>query len=265
MNQFHCCFCTDIHDYTPTQRIHVPLAKRCTMGCIYCRYNIDQNITENTIRPGSAGRAVSTYTEIYNYLTEKIAEHENCHIIGVSGPGDPLENLNSLKTLYNILEKHFPKCSLCICTNGNKFISAQETIATFSELQYLTITINTLNVDTAIKLYSSITKQAEAEELFKNQIFALDFMKSLGKKVKINTVCMPGINYNEIIDLHTTLLKHNVDCFNLLPYINIEGDSNSCTQLHYDSEVLKLRKQLQEYGIPLTCLCKQCRSDYCGY
>ena len=265
MNYSHCCFCTDKQYYNPSPRIHVPLARKCTMGCIYCRYQIDKNITENTNRPGSAGRVVSTYSEIYDYMAEKIAEHENCKIIGVSGPGDPLENLYSLKILNDILEKYYPQCTLCICTNGRKFISSQETIITLSKLQYLTITINTLNPDTATKLYSSINKPEEAEELFKNQIYAIEYMKSLEKKVKINTVYMPGVNSNEVLDLHTALLKLHVDCFNLMPYINIHGVSPSSAQNHYDSEILKVRMQLQEKGIPLTCLCKQCRSDYCGY
>lgn len=266
MNQFHCCFCTDTRRYIPTQRIHVPLARKCTMGCIYCRYHIDSNITENTIRPGSARCVVSTYTEIFNYLTEKLAEHEKCKIIGVSGPGDPLENLYSLKILYDILEQFYPECTLCICTNGSKFISVQETIVAFSKkLQYLTITINTLRPNTAVKLYSSISNIVEAEELFKNQIYAIDYMKSLGKKVKINTVYIPGINCDEIVDLYTTLSNHKVDCFNLMPYIDTHGSSPNCPQKYNESKILEVRNQLQERGIPLACLCKQCRSDYCGY
>ena len=129
MNERHCCFNTS-EELFYSYRIHVPLARYCSLGCVYCNYIKDGNITDDAYRPGTANCVVVSREEISEYLDRKISEFPLTHIIGVSGPGDPLENMDSLKTLISLMKQKNPALCLCICTNGRTGINHAKDILT---------------------------------------------------------------------------------------------------------------------------------------
>lgn len=266
MKQEHCCFCTDSENFIPTKRIHVPLAKKCSMGCRYCGYCTDKNLTLDFARPGTALTTVSTREEIEQYLKQKTEQIGSCDLIGVSGPGDPLENLESLFILHEVLRKDYPDARLCICSSGHIYRKEHRMLALWDELSFFTVTINTLCPETSIKIYSSITQKSEAQELINNQLDLIKTMHNSGKKVKINTVYMPGINSEEIEQMFQVLLNSGAECFNLMPRIELKKcDTDLKQQNKCDNDIAKVKDKLRKAGFPMTCNCKQCRADFCGF
>lgn len=255
----HCCFSTD-EKKMPTPRIHVPLAGKCSMGCVYCGYRFDENITSSEFRPGVASRVVSSYADIEEYLSRALEKLPTAEIIGVSGPGDPLENFNELNHLVEIVRNKWPSKKLCLCTNGRFFFPHGQTIVDSGILKYITFTINTLDWEKLLQIYSCFSEDGcECERYTEELISAIRYCKQKGIAVKVNTVLIKGINDDRIDSMFERLSDMRVDCFNLLPFRNVRSENNNP-----GTEYFLLRKELQSKGFPLTRHCMMCRSDFCG-
>lgn len=264
MKKEHCCFCTDSKNFMPTKRIHIPVAKKCSMGCNYCGYFTDKNITLDLSRPGTSSKVVSTREEIEQYLEEKMALVGSCDVIGVSGPGDPLENMDSLNELHEVLQEKYIEKNLCICTNGRYFDREMDKLLSWNELKYFSVTINTLNPSSVVGLYSAIARKKDAKQFISNQINAIEVMHNSGRKVKVNTIYIPGVNELEIENMFLTLRKVGADCFNLMRMQNINSYTLTMIDEYYESNFEKIRMELEGYQIPLTVKCKNCTADFCG-
>lgn len=255
----HCCFSTD-EKKVPTPRIHVPLAGKCSMGCVYCGYRFDGNITSSVLRPGVAGRVVSSYEDIEAYLSSALDKLPSAEIIGVSGPGDPLENFNELNHLVEIMRDKWPSKKLCLCTNGRFFFPYGQIVADSGILKYITFTINTLDKENLPKIYNCFSADGCAGESYiEGLISAISYCKQKGIAVKVNTVLIKGINDAQIESMFERLRHMGVDCFNLLPHRNVRTE-----QTDSSTEYWLLRQELQRKGFLLTRHCMMCRSDYCG-
>lgn len=140
----HSCFNTS-NTETKTAKIHVPLAAKCSMGCYYCIYFNDNNINCNSICPGTTSKLVTGYNEIYEYLKNAFIKFPETTIIGISGPGDSMENYDQIYILMDILKNDYPKTKLYICSNGRFFNQVGLKIINSGLLNYMTITINSLS------------------------------------------------------------------------------------------------------------------------
>ncbi len=256
----HCCFntgSTKIHSL----RIHVPLAKKCSMGCCYCGYSEDGNMTDNQFRPGTVGRIVTRKEEIREYLEEALARFPETKIIGVSGPGDPLENDSAITALIELLREVWPDKKLCLCTNGRLFFPYGQKVVDSGIAEYMTFTVNTLDRNRLPQIYAYFSGQSEIEleQHLINLHRAIQYCKQHGMLVKINIVYLQGINDTELVSICQRLKEDGADCFNLLPKRELHGCSES-----QDAEYRNARRQLMECGFPMTQQCQLCRADFCG-
>ena len=261
MFEQHCCFNTT-DELFYSYRIHVPLARKCSLGCIYCNYSKDGNITNNPSRPGTSLRCVSTESQIQEYLQAALAKFPDTKIIGVSGPGDPMENISALNRLIRIIGDFSSGIKLCICTTGRINWELGKEIFEQDLLQYVTFTINTFYPDKMLQIYTGLKSVQGAYEMVQNQKENIIKIKALGKKVKINTVFLDDINNDEIVEMYRELLMYGVDCFNVLPRVstNHRDGRTIGDQEHYE----QLIELLKSNGIPLVKQCRRCRADFCG-
>lgn len=257
MKEKHYCFNTN-HDMEMWGRIHVPLARKCSLYCIYCNYQFNKNISEIEGRPGVASKIIEGEREIANYLNEKFIEYPGAKVVGVSGPGDPFENIQQLNILVDILKNNYPQCILCICTNGRIYDKEIEKLLSQDILQYITLTINTLDVRKYSDIYKLYQHNHMKENMLENQLKIIRKCQREKIKVKINTVYLEGINNKEIIDMFTFLREEGVQCFNLIPCISNDNKVN-----RYKEGYEKTLNELISKGFPLLRRCKHCRSDYC--
>lgn len=262
----HCCFCTNTDDFVPSARIHVPLAKKCSMGCAYCNYRLDKNISDEFNRPGVSSKTVTSAAEIETYVISAM-ERYLPNVVGVSGPGEALENFKQLEYLQLFLLENYPSVSLCICSNGRFFDMFADKLVTWKNLKYFTLTINSLNVDTIKKLYFSVHNDSDAERLISNQTNAVRVLSKSGVKIKVNIVYIPGINDSEIEDICYQLDRIGVDCFNIIPVVYSSSDKLIEPSANYDIDqnVEIVKTYLKEKNYKITCLCRRCRADFCGF
>jgi len=263
----HQCFNTS-KNIVKTEKIHIPIASECGLGCFYCDFNKSKNIMKYNGLPGTSEHLVESEKDMISYLSEKFSLFPSCNIIGVSGPGDPLINLNQFNSLLNIIENHYPEKTICVCTSGANWNRSKNTVLKCNNIKYMTVTINTLKEQNLSKIYSSIKeKKIEPYQFIQNQRdIVIDCLRN-EINVKLNIVYIEGVNDVEILDIYNYFKPYGLNCINLLPKIDKEINpvcKNKTINFNENASYAHKINELYKNNVPLVTHCFNCSSDYCG-
>jgi len=235
------------------KRLHLPIAPKCNIHCSFCNRQVSCTSLK---KPGITKRILKS-NEVEDYI--KTVNKDSC-IFGIAGPGEALFNAETFEVL-NILKNY----NTCLCTNG---LLLEEKIDELIKLNlnYLSITINSLDYEIAAKIYDFVNYKGQiykgikgAELLINKQLSGLEKASKYDIRLKVNTVYIPGINDSQIIKISKLCKNYNVDIMNIIPVISDEfepGDIND--------KVVKLRKEASKY-IAQKEYCARCRADAFGY
>ncbi len=242
-------------------RVHLPLAVKCNIQCNYCRRGINKSI----IRPGLTARILSV-NEAVSYVDEIVKRDIRLKVIAVAGPGEPLYNRETFNTLKIIHEK-YPDKIICIATNG---LSLPENIERLKSIgvKTLTITINTINPEVASKIYEYVIingkrrNDIEAYRVFiLNQLRGLEAAVNAGITVKVNTVLIPEVNMNHVVEVARKTAELGAYIQNIIPLIPLYRFRRLRTPTC--GELRLIREECEKY-IRQFRLCKMCRADAYG-
>jgi nitrogen fixation protein NifB len=201
-------------------RMHLAVAPKCNIQCNYCQRDYD---CVNESRPGVTSRIV-TPEESVALVRDVLEKHQFIRVIGIAGPGDPLANEETFEAL-RLIKEHFPETIRCISTNG---LNLPERIDELAELGVgnVTVTMNALDPEVGAKIYDHIdyhgkryTGVEAAKILIANQLEGVEEAARHGMIVKINTVWVPGVNDDEIVEIAERTSKLGAYTFNLIPVI----------------------------------------------
>lgn len=230
------------------------MAKKCNIKCIYCFSG-----KTNSNYPGTASKVI-TPEEALSIVERAVKRHEYVKVAGISGPGDPLANLETFETLSQI-KKRFPSLIRCICTNGLLIEDYLEFIEEYVDV--ITITMNTLNAREGSRIYkrvnykNKIYKGREGSKLLiKKQLKGLKLVHEKGLLIKINTVLIPEINSNSISKLAKKISRY-ADIMNIIPLVS--NDLLEPTMY----EIVRIREECEKY-LSQFYSCRRCRSDALG-
>lgn len=256
----HPCFSEKAHKNFG--RLHLPVAPACNIQCRYCIRKYD---CASESRPGITSRVLtpSEAMERVRALTER---NEKLSVIGIAGPGDPLANDATFETMAAI-HREFPDLILCLSTNGLLLNDRLSDLVSCG-VSSLTVTINAFNADTADRIYSRVSYRGRtftgleaAELLLHRQWNGLSNAVEAGFMVKVNTICIPGINEAEIPIIARLAGGKGADIMNIMPLIPqaelAQLERPDRTRLHRHREECKVY-------VPQMTHCKQCRADACG-
>ena len=260
-NQYgHPCFDADAH--CSVGRIHLPVAPRCNIKCKYCSRKHD---CANENRPGVTTKIINPEEALENVRMAVLLE-PRIRVVGIAGPGDPLANPATFKTL-ELVRTGFPRMSLCLSTNGlllPEYI--KELIAL--DLDSLTVTVNAIDEKVGAQIYSFVhfhnyvLRGAEAAACLRdNQLEGIRQAAAAGIRLKVNSVLIPGINEAEMVPLAKTLKQLNVSVMNIMPLIP-QADFAHLQPVPED-----LHREIREQCAPFMnqiSHCRQCRADACG-
>lgn len=243
-------------------RIHLPVAPKCNIRCNYCDRRYDcvnesrPGVTSRVITPGEAVERVSLVAE----------KHPEISVVGIAGPGDPLYNDETFETL-RLIKDGFPRLHRCLSTNGLLLPERMESLVG-SGLDTMTVTINAVSPAIGAIIYSFVSYRGErlegldaAEVLLDNQLAGIEMAVKEGISVKVNTVMIPTINDNHIIEIAGRIEGLGVSLQNIMPLIPLYRFSHLKTPSPSD------RKRLQDECaaiIPQMTHCRQCRADAVG-
>lgn len=201
-------------------RIHVPVAPRCNIQCNYC---IRKYACPNENRPGVTMRVVSP-DEAMSTIRQAVTRDPRLRVLGVAGPGDALANDATLAT-FERAQSEFPQLTRCISTNG---LLLPDRIDAIERAGITTITITINAVDPAIgeQIYSHVRYKGKTyrgreafEVLNHNQLLGLREAAMRGMVVKVNSVLIPTVNDEHMVEVANVVKDHGAYIMNIIPML----------------------------------------------
>lgn len=254
----HPCFNEKMHD--KVGRAHVPIAPKCNIFCNFCTRDINQE----EIRPGVASCVMNPDDAIAH--VNDVTGEGPISVVGVAGPGDSLANKETFE-FFEKLANSNPDLIKCMSTNGLLLPKYAEKLAELG-VNTVTVTVNAIDPEIAKDIYSFIKfdgkiyrgKEA-AEILINNQLEGIKKASDAGIIIKVNTVLIPGLNEEHIIDIAREVKSRGASLMNVLPLIPLSKMKNysrpDCSMME------KVREEVEEI-IPVFRACTQCRADAYG-
>src|SRR5512143_2124171 len=143
----HPCFDAGAHDCVG--RVHLPVAPRCNIQCAFCERKICASLTMQ--HPGWAQR-LSSPAEAIETVRRLVRRHpDECFVVGVAGPGDPLANAATFETLHQV-HLEFPSLVKCISTNGLLLEMKLDQILSVG-ISAITVTVNAPDSEVGRQIY----------------------------------------------------------------------------------------------------------------
>lgn len=255
----HPCYNEKAH-FT-TARIHLPVAPKCNIQCNYCIRKLDK--CEN--RPGVAGSILNPQESI-DRVDKYVEELDNLKVVGIAGPGEALANEGTFGALKLVNEK-YPDLIKCVASNG---LLLAENIDKLLEagVTSVTVTINAVDPEVAAKIYSFIRYHDKtyrgvegAKILIENQFLGVKKASEAGLNVKVNTVLIPDINFDQIKKVAKRSLENGAILMNIIPLIPLQKFSDERAP---ECDELTMARTMAEEFLPQFRLCRQCRADAVG-
>ena len=258
--QSHPCFSKEaMHLFG---RIHLPVAPKCNIQCNYCVRKFD---CVNESRPGVTS-TILTPEEAVHRVREVIKEHHYIKVVGVAGPGEPLFNEETFET-FRLVKDEFPQLLRCISTNG---LLLPERIEDLDEIGISTVTVTMNAVDPTIgeKIYTFVEYEGKryrgreaAEILLENQLKGIEEALKRKMIVKVNTVLIPTVNEDHIVEVAKKVGEMGVYLQNVLPLIPQYKFKDITPPGPADKK--RVQDACEPYVRQMT-HCRQCRADAIG-
>ncbi|XRH75322.1 MAG: radical SAM protein [Candidatus Methanosuratincola verstraetei] len=255
----HPCFGVKAH-FT-VARIHLPVAPRCNIQCRYCVRKIDK--CEQ--KPGIAACIMDDEMALKR-LEAEVKSNPSLKVVGIAGPGDPLENEATYRLLGRIKES-YPDLILCLSTNGLLIEDVADKLKDCG-VRTVTVTINAVDPEVGSKIYEWVRYNGETLDgakgaglLIQKQFRGIEELVKRGVVVRINTVLIPGVNTHQIPRIAEEASKRGASLMNIIPLIPQHGFKDhrrpTCQELE------EARKAAEKH-LPQFRLCRQCRADAAG-
>jgi len=260
----HPCFSLEgAHRFT---RLHLPVAPACNLQCAYCNRKYD---CVNESRPGVTSSVLSPEQAVERFLDAK-KRFPNLSIVGVAGPGDALANADATFGTFRAIRALDPAVAFCLSTNG---IALTDHLPSIREVgvEYLTVTVNTRRATTAEALYpwvrdgsgTRLVGPEAARYLIERQEEAIDALRGAGLVLKINTICIPGVNDGEIEEIAEFAKARGASLMNVMPFIPTPGTYFERFPMVAKTTLSAIQNRLAAI-LPMMRHCQQCRADAAG-
>ncbi|WP_095205100.1 nitrogenase cofactor biosynthesis protein NifB [Mesorhizobium carmichaelinearum] len=263
----HPCFSEEAHHYFA--RMHVAVAPACNIQCNYCNRKYD---CANESRPGVVSEKL-TPDQALRKVIAVANEVPQLSVLGIAGPGDACYDWKKTKTTFEYVRKEIPDLKLCISTNGLALPDHVPELADM-DVEHVTITINMVDPQVGAKIYPWIffdqrryTGIEAARILHERQMLGLEMLSARGILTKINSVMIPRVNDDHLIEVNKWVKERGAFLHNVMPLI-----SDPAHGTHYglsgqrgpNAMEMKALQDRLEGGAQLMRHCRQCRADAVG-
>jgi nitrogen fixation protein NifB len=246
-------------------RIHLPVAPKCNIQCNYCNRKFD---CMNENRPGVTSKVLSPGQALH-YLEGAMKLSPNISVVGIAGPGDPFANPEETMETLRLVREHYPEMLLCVATNGLDVLPYIDELAEL-KVSHVTLTINAIDPAIGAEIYAWVRYQKRmyrdlqgAQLLLENQLAALQKLKRLGVTAKVNSIIIPGINDEHVVEVARQVAAMGADILNCLPYYNTR-ETVFENIAEPDPEMVKEIQDEAGKLLPQMKHCARCRADAVG-
>ncbi len=246
-------------------RIHLPVAPRCNIQCSFCNRKYD---CVNESRPGVTS-AVLTPVQAVEYLKEVQRLEGSLTVAGIAGPGDPMANApQTLETIARV-RSEFPDLLLCLSSNG---LNLPEHVTELKKLgvTHATVTVNAIDPEIGKDIYAWVRDNKIAYQgkeaaslLWSRQKEAILKLREQGILVKMNSIVLPGINEQHILDIAKTAGEMDVSLLNCIP-VHPSPGARLEKMTEPDKAVIDSLRKKASVHVPQMTHCRRCRADAVG-
>ena len=263
----HPCYSEEAHHHFA--RMHVAVAPACNIQCNYCNRKYD---CSNESRPGVVSQKLTPEQAVKKVLAVA-SEIPQMTVLGIAGPGDALANPKKTFDTMRALSEKAPDIKLCLSTNGLALPDQVDEICKYN-IDHVTITINMVDPEIGAKIYpwifwdhKRVTGVEAARILHERQMLGLEMLTARGVLTKINSVLIPGINDEHLIEVNREVKKRGAFLHNIMPLIS-EAEHGTVFGLTGQrgptAQELKAVQDACMGGANLMRHCRQCRADAVG-
>ncbi|HEY9191510.1 MAG TPA: nitrogenase cofactor biosynthesis protein NifB [Methyloversatilis sp.] len=263
----HPCYSEEAHHHYA--RMHVAVAPACNIQCNYCNRKYD---CSNESRPGVVSQKL-TPEQAVKKVVAVASEIPQMTVLGIAGPGDSLASPKKTFETFRMLQEQAPDIKLCLSTNGLALPGLVDEICKYN-IDHVTITINMVDPEVGAKIYpwifwdhKRITGVEAATILHQQQMLGLEMLTARGVLTKINSVLIPGINDEHLIEVNREVKKRGAFLHNIMPLIS-EAEHGTVFGLTGQrgptAQELKAVQDACMGGANLMRHCRQCRADAVG-
>ena len=254
------------HDYA---RMHVPVAPACNIQCNYCNRKYDcanesrPGVTSGLWQPSEAAQKVSAIKAMMPELT----------VVGFAGPGDPLAKPDKIFETIERIQQDHDDLHMCVSTNG---LTLVDHVARLKELgvDHVTVTINAIDEHVAEKIYPWVyfekkkrTGIEASKVLLERQIEGVKELIAADILCKINSVLIPGVNKEHLVEVNDVVSSMGVFMHNIMPLVSKKQYGTVFALQGIKSptkfELETVRSQCTG-SVKLMRHCRQCRADAVG-
>jgi len=263
----HPCYSEEAHHHYA--RMHVAVAPACNIQCNYCNRKYD---CSNESRPGVVSQKL-TPEQAVKKVVAVASEIPQMTVLGIAGPGDALANPKKTFDTFRMLQEQAPDIKLCLSTNGLALPDYVDEIAKYN-VDHVTITINMVDAAVGEKIYpwifwqhKRVTGREAAQILTDRQMLGLEMLTARGILTKINSVLIPGVNDEHLIEVNRAVKSRGAFLHNIMPLISEpeHGTVFGLTgQRGPSAQELKAVQDACAGGANLMRHCRQCRADAVG-
>ncbi len=263
----HPCYSEQAHRHYA--RMHVAVAPKCNIQCNYCNRKYD---CANKSRPGVVSERLTPEQAVQKTLAVAAAI-PRMTVLGIAGPGDPLANPEKTFKTFEMVSRQAPDIKLCLSTNGLALPDYVDTIAKY-KVDHVTITINMVDPEVGAKIYPWIyfnRKRYEgvdaARILSERQLLGLEMLTARGVLCKINSVMIPGVNDEHLVEVNRAVKARGAFLHNIMPLISAPEHGTVfglVGQRGPTAGELKVLQDACEGGTNMMRHCRQCRADAVG-
>ena len=263
----HPCYSEDAHHHFA--RMHVAVAPACNIQCNYCNRKYD---CSNESRPGVVSERVSPEQAAMKVLAvaSKIPQMS---VVGIAGPGDALANAKRTFRTFELIAKKAPDIKFCLSTNGLRLPEYVDRIHQLN-IEHVTITINMVDPEIGQHIYPWIhfqnqrwTGKEASRILHEQQMKGLEMLTERGILCKVNSVMIPGINDEHLIEVNKAVQERGAFLHNIMPLISAPEHGTVFGLQGLRGPTAKELKALQDKCEGRTKMmrhCRQCRADAVG-
>ena len=263
----HPCYSEEAHHHYA--RMHVTVAPACNIQCNYCNRKYDcanesrPGVVSEKLTPEQAARKVLAVASTIPQMT----------VLGIAGPGDSLANPAKTFETFERISKVAPDIKLCLSTNGLALPELVPMIKNYN-VDHVTITINMVDPEVGEQIYPWIFYKNKrwkgrdaARILTERQLEGLELLTSAGILAKINSVMIPGINDQHLIEVNKAVKSRGAFLHNIMPLIS-EAEHGTYFGLNGQrgptAQELKALQDACEGDMNMMRHCRQCRADAVG-
>jgi nitrogen fixation protein NifB len=263
----HPCYSEDAHHYFA--RMHVAVAPACNIQCHYCNRKYD---CANESRPGVVSEKLTPKQALRKVITVA-NEVPQLSVLGIAGPGDACYDWRRTRDTFAGVSAQIPDIKLCLSTNGLALPDHIDEIADMN-IDHVTITINMVDPAIGTAIYPWIfynhrrwTGLDASKILHERQMQGLEMLAARNILVKVNSVMIPGINDEHLVEVNKVVKAKGAFLHNVMPlisdpahgtYYGLTGQRGPRT-----GELQALQDRLSD-GAKLMRHCRQCRADAVG-